>query len=226
MLNTYIHDKYEKSWVERLNLVANEGFGNYERNWVLPPLMKKGEKVLDLASGNSIVGSYWAKEYGADVTAFDFSQAALADANKRGVKTVLGSVEEKLPFKSNTFDTVFWGDNIEHVFSPADILTEIHRILKSGGRIILSTPNQSYWRYRLYMLMHGELPRTEGDVNEPWEWEHIRFFSPKIMRDLFGKMGFKQTKFIGVSRRRIDVIGIKLSPELFGMIMVLEAKKV
>jgi methionine biosynthesis protein MetW len=225
MSNTFIHDKYEQSWIERLKNTADEAFGNYERNWVLPPLMKRGEKVLDLASGNSIVGSFWASQYGADVTALDLSEAALNDARRRGVKTVIGSVEDKLPFKSATFDTVFWGDNIEHVFAPESILKEIYRVLKKGGRVILSTPNQSYWRYRLYMLLRGELPRTEGDVNKPWAWEHIRFFSPKIIQELLESIGFKQTKFLGVSRRRIDKIGIHIAPELFGMIMVVEGVK-
>lgn len=226
MLTTYIHDKYESSWIERLGVIAGEGFSIYERNWVLPAMMRKNEKVLDLASGNSIVGSYWRNEFGADVVAFDVSERALEDAKKRGVKTVLGSVEEKLPFKTGTFDTVFWGDNIEHVFAPYEILQEIHRVLKKGGRVILSTPNQSYWRYRLYMFLHGELPKTEGDENHPWEWEHIRFFSPAILRSLFHKTHFRQTKFFGISRRRIDKVGIKIAPELFGMIMVVEAKKV
>lgn len=225
MLNTFIHDKYEQSWVDRLKNTPKENFSLYERNWVLPPLMQTGEKVLDLASGNSIVGSYWAKEHKADVTALDLSERALKDAKARGVKTVLGSVEEKLPFKAGSFDTVFWGDNIEHVFSPGNILKEIHRVLKKGGRVILSTPNQSYWRYRLYMLINGELPKTEGDENYPWEWEHIRFFSPKIIKQLLNHTGFKQTQFLGVSRRRIDKLGLKFAPELFGMIMVVEAHK-
>lgn len=226
MLNTTIHDKYEKSWVKRLDEVQGESFAVYERNWVLPKLMKKGEKVLDLASGNSIVGSYWQSHYDADVTALDISEKALSDAKKRGVKTVLGSVEEKLPFKSGSFDTVFWGDNIEHVFSGESILREINRVLKKGGRVILSTPNQSYWRYRLHMFLHGELPKTEGDVNHPWDWEHIRFFSPRIVESLLKFTKFKQMQFIGVSRRRIDKMFMKLSPKLFGMIMVVVAKKI
>lgn len=226
MLNTIVHDKYEESWVKRLSEVNDESFDVYERNWVLPSLMKKGEKVLDLASGNSIVGSYWKDHFGADVTAMDLSESALRDAKKRGVKTILGSVEEKLPFKSGTFDTVFWGDNIEHVFSGESILREINRVLKKGGRVILSTPNQSYWRYRLYMFVYGELPKTEGDVNHPWDWEHIRFFSPRIVESLLQFTGFKQTHFIGVSRRRIDKLFMDISPKLFGMIMVVVAKKI
>lgn len=225
MLNTRVHDKYEHSWVNRLSSVKNESFFVYERNWVLPKLMKKKEKVLDLASGNSIVGSYWKDNFDADVIAMDLSESALADAKNRGVKTVLGSVEEKLPFKSGTFDTVFWGDNIEHVFSGESILKEINRVLKTGGRVILSTPNQSYWRYRIYMFVHGELPKTEGDINHPWDWEHIRFFSPTIIESLLEFTGFKQSQFIGVSRRRIDKLLMQISPKLFGMIMVVVAKK-
>lgn len=225
MSDTFIHDKYEKSWVNRLHQTPNEKFDFYERNWVLPPLMKK-EKVLDLASGNSIVGSYWAHEYDADVTALDLSERALLDASKRGVKTVIGSVEERLPFRSEVFDTVFWGDNIEHVFAPVKILAEIHRVLKKNGRLILSTPNQNYWRYRWYMFINGELPKTEGENNEPWEWEHIRFFSPRILTKLLHRTHFRQTKLIGVSRRRLDRLGLAIAPQLFGMIIVVEAKKI
>lgn len=225
MLNTFIRDKYEKTWVDRLHDTPTEVFHVYERNWVLPALMHRGQKVLDLASGNSIVGSYWAQNFDAQVTAFDISKTALKDAARRGVKTVIGSVEETLPFKKDTFDVVFWGDNIEHVFAPAFVLQEIHRVLKKGGRVILSTPNQAYWRYRLYMFIHGELPQTEGDVNFPWEWEHIRFFSPRIIRSLLKKTGFHKTRFLGVSRRRIDMAFMSFSPELFGMIMVVEAVK-
>ena len=226
MSNTFIHDKYEKSWVERLKHTKDEAFGNYERNWVLPSLMKRGEKVLDLASGNSIVGSFWASQYGADVTALDLSETALKDARRRGVKTIVGSVEDKLPFKSATFDTVFWGDNIEHVFAPESILKEIYRVLKKGGRVILSTPNQSYWRYRLYMFVRGELPRTEGEQNVPWNWGHIRFFNRQILTDLFDATGFKEKTFLGVSRRRIDRLFLTSLPQLFGMIMVVEAERV
>ena len=226
MLKNIIREKYEKSWAVRLKHSRNEAFMVYERNWVLPKLMHHNEKVLDLASGNSIVGSYWAKKYHADVIAFDFSAKALRNARQRGVKTIRGSVEEKLPFRANTFDTVFWGDNIEHVFSPELVTREIHRVLKKGGRLILSTPNQSYWRYRLYMFIRGELPKTEGDPNFPWDWEHIRFFSPNILKSLLNHTGFQQTNFIGVSRRRLDRIGLIIAPKLFGMIMVVEAKKI
>lgn len=224
-MNKNVVNHYEKEWRERIEKSNDENFFNYERNWVLPQLFKKKEKVLDLGSGNSIVGEYLLKKYQCDVTALDFSKNAINAAKKRGIKGITGSVEEKLPFSSNTFDLVFWGDNIEHVWQPKLVLKEIYRVLKPRGRMIISTPNQAYWRYRLYAFLKGELPKTEGTPNQPWNWTHIRFFNRRILNQLLKLCGFKETNFLGVSRRRLDRVLLKTFPDIFGMIMVVEAKK-
>ncbi len=216
---------YERQWQHRLKREGQEDFFRYERNWVLPLLFRQNEKVLDLASGNSIVGEYLQKNYHCQVTALDISPSAIKAAKSRGVAGVVASVEDKLPFRAKTFDLVFWGDNIEHVFYPEHVLREINRVLKPSGRLILSTPNQTYWRYRIYMFAKGALPKTEGEDNRPWEWTHIRFFNRAILKELLTKTGFQETRFLGVSRRRLDRPFLKLCPELFGMIMVVEATK-
>ena len=215
--------QYESQWRHRLKRESKEPFYQYERNWVLPSLFKNKEKVLDLASGNSIVGEFLVKNFDCKVSAIDISSSAIKDAKKRGVEGIVGSVDGKLPFDSNSFDMVFWGDNIEHVMYPKKVLLEIKRVLKKDGRLILSTPNQAYWRYRIYPLIHGFLPKTEGEDNPPWEWGHIRFFNRKVLNNLFLESGFTETKFIGVSRRKPDKYILPKLAELFGMIMVVEA---
>lgn len=218
-------DHYEQEWEKRIETDSNEPFFIYERNWVLPPLFKKNEKVLDLGSGNSIVGEHLIKQFNCQVTALDFSKKAIEAAKKRGVNGIVGSVEDNLPFKNGYFDLVFWGDNIEHVWQPQLVLKEIHRVLKSKGRVIISTPNQAYWRYRLVTFLKGELPKTEGTPNEPWEWTHIRFFNRRILNKLLKLCDFRETNFLGVSRRRLDRVLLKNFPDVFGMIMVVEARK-
>jgi len=49
----------------------------------------------------------------------------------------------EVPFSSDTFDTVVSTEVLEHVPDPARALREMHRILKPGGHLILSTP--MYW---------------------------------------------------------------------------------
>lgn len=212
---------YEGYWDSKKGL---EDFGDYERNLVLKKLFKKGEKVLDLAAGEGAVSEF-IMNLGCDVVALDISKNALEKAKARGVKTVLGSVEEKLPFKEESFDAIFWGDNVEHLFMPLKTLKEINRVLKKNGRLILSCPNMGYWRYRLYYLISGMIPQTEWYGADSWEWEHIRFFNKAIMKKFLKMGGFEFKNFFGVSSRRIDKLFSLFSPELSGMIMVIEADK-
>ena len=49
-----------------------------------------------------------------------------------------------LPFEKGTFDTVLCLEVLEHGERPLEVLKEIYAVLKKGGVLILSTP-QNYW---------------------------------------------------------------------------------
>lgn len=119
----------------------------------------------------------------------------------------------------------FWGDNIEHIFFPNKAIKEIYRVLKPHGRLILSTPNMGYWRYRISYLINGKIPDTEFNGKPPWEWSHIRFFNNQILKEFLTINKFKITKTWGINRRKIDRWLVKLFPNLCGMVLVVEAVK-
>ncbi|MEX1104202.1 MAG: methyltransferase domain-containing protein, partial [Dehalococcoidia bacterium] len=51
---------------------------------------------------------------------------------------------ERFPFDDNSFDVVIWSEVIEHLTqNPVHTLGEIHRVLKPGGCVVISTPNAS-----------------------------------------------------------------------------------
>jgi SAM-dependent methyltransferase len=51
---------------------------------------------------------------------------------------------ERFPFDDNTFDLVIWSEVIEHLTqNPVHTLGEVHRVLKPGGCVVISTPNAS-----------------------------------------------------------------------------------
>ncbi|KAA0222309.1 class I SAM-dependent methyltransferase, partial [bacterium] len=51
---------------------------------------------------------------------------------------------DAFPYPDNTFDLVTWCEVIEHLtLNPVHALAEIHRVLKPGGSLVLSTPNAS-----------------------------------------------------------------------------------
>ncbi|GAA4333846.1 class I SAM-dependent methyltransferase [Flaviaesturariibacter amylovorans] len=45
-----------------------------------------------------------------------------------------------LPFPDASFDSIFSSEVLEHVFNPAEIIPELHRVLKPGGRMLLTFP--------------------------------------------------------------------------------------
>jgi methionine biosynthesis protein MetW len=215
---------YENYWGSKK---SSEEFKNYERNWYLTNLFVKGQKILDLGCGDGAVAEYLMKIVGACVVGADISEDALEKAKKRGIDVKLLNVEKsKLPFEDKTFDAVFWGDNVEHLFDPAATLKEVKRVLKKEGSLVISCPNMGYFRYRIYYFLHGALPDTEWTGLSPWAWSHIRFFNLKILNRFLRSEGLFTTKTVGVSKRFPGGLLAKIFPSLFGMILLVEAKKI
>ncbi len=69
-----------------------------------------------------------------------------------------------LPFAGQSFDYVSYLDVIEHhAHSPKRVLEEIRRVLKPGGCVIISTPNQASIYNRIRLL-------TGGSVSDPFDY--------------------------------------------------------
>jgi SAM-dependent methyltransferase len=130
-----------------------------ENAYVEQPSMRKflgevrGLKVLDAGCGPGILADYLATQ-GADVTAFDVSPKMLEFAGVRvggRVKLVLASMTEPLTFAaSGEFDLVASSLAIDYVKDWSVPLGEFHRLLKPGGRIVLtvSHPVAAYQYYK------------------------------------------------------------------------------
>lgn len=67
---------------------------------------------------------------------------------------------QSMPLKNETFDTVLSAEVLEHVPDPEKALREIHRVLKPGGKLVISIPHLMYmhnepndfYRYTKYGL--------------------------------------------------------------------------
>lgn len=75
-----------------------------------------------------------------------------------------------LPFHDSTFDAITMFDVLEHVPEHDLAVTEALRVLKSGGYLLVSTPNEN-WRFPYYAFMQSICPK---DTEVMAEWGHVR----------------------------------------------------
>ena len=184
-----MEDKYNKIWEKKTSLdspIVEKG----SRVDIALKLLESGDKLLDVGCGDGTLG-YYAKAKYKEVYGVDISEKALNIARKRGVITFKVDLnKEALPFSNNFFDAVTCLDVIEHVIDPRFLVGEIHRVLKKGGILIISTPNIRYWRYLFSLIFKGRFPKTSNDT-ELWDGGHLHYFTFKDVEDLLTKYGFK-----------------------------------
>lgn len=83
----------------------------------------------------------------------DIAPEAIKRAKKRGIEGYSLDLDEKdLPIVANSVDVVFCGEVIEHVYSSDHLLTELRRVVKPTGLVVITTPNLASWYNRLSVL--------------------------------------------------------------------------
>ncbi len=106
--------------------------------------------------------------------------------------------KDPFPYPDGHFSTVLCGELIEHLTEdPMHLMSEIHRILKPGGHLVLTTPNIASLRGIAAILVgyHPGVfsayirPRAEGEV----EARHNREYAPQEIRQLMENSGFTIT---------------------------------
>jgi len=114
----------------------------------------RGKKALDLSAGSGDTSQILAAQ-GYVVVATDYGRPQPM-ANEIGR---VGGVDlnEFLPFRSRTFDAVNLVEVIEHIENQPRLIREICRVLKPGGRVLISTPNILNVFSRIRFLFTGFL---------------------------------------------------------------------
>jgi SAM-dependent methyltransferase len=127
-----------------------------------------------------------------------------------GIEIKEGDITKGLPFKDNSFECVILGEVIEHLPDPDFALSEIRRVLKKGGVLIISTPNLVSWANRL-MVLFGIQPfftETSTQVNLGRRFKilgqggkvqgHLKIFTHRSLEEILIRENFKIDKKFGV----------------------------
>ena len=116
-----------------------------------------------------------AKEY--DIRLFSYSDLSKPE------------VFDKLP--ENHFDLILFTEIMEHItFNPVDMWKAIFRVMKPGGKIILTTPNYYHiggraWDLKRFLFKYGGGITPEQILNVPTYGPHWKEFSANEIRNYF-----------------------------------------
>jgi SAM-dependent methyltransferase len=181
-----VRDYYEELW-ERLPDDLEPPDLELRRSFALSHI-SASDRVLDLGSGAGGLTSDL-HSAAASVVGVDVAEAALQRARTRHpeLSFLRAEIDGRLPLEDNSFDVVWSSEVIEHVADTARWMSEVRRVLRPGGRLLLTTP--SHGRLRLAV---GGLER----YSEPL-CDHLHLYTARSLRDLLTDFDFDQVEVRG-----------------------------
>lgn len=112
-----------------------------------------GKDWLDLGCGHQVFADWMTKEQTEVITSsksvcgIDLDWAGLK-AHPEISRKVFGDLLA-MPFQDASFDVVSANMVAEHLPEPKKVLSEVHRVLRPGGKFIFHTPNYLVWTIQL-----------------------------------------------------------------------------
>ena len=186
----------EKEEIKKDGFKTVKDYKVVDRIKIAVDLIGKHHKVLELGCRTGEVTKLYCEDN--DVTGIDFIPEFIKEAEKLKGTFWCWDLEEDLPFINNVFDVVFCGEVIEYLHNRKKCLREIHRVLKRGGRLIITEPNKFSFRRRLKFL-------TGYEIHEHKHFLHL--FRYDELEYIIRCAGFKITKWIN---GKIHIKGITL----------------
>ncbi len=145
-------------------------------------------RVLDVGCGEGALTAA-AVQAGYVTVGVDVAAEPLRRARERDAELDLRLVSDdgEWPLQDASFDAVWAGETIEHVADTTAWLSQVRRVLRSGGSLLLSTPAHG----RLTMLALA-LSARRMDAHFDPRSDHLRFYTRRTLARLLADFGFEQ----------------------------------
>lgn len=97
------------------------------------------------------------------------------------------NLEHGIPLNDQSVDCVTMIALLEHLNNPSAVLSEVYRILKPNGKLILTTPTPlakpvlEFLAFKLNVISREEIE------------DHKCYYNKKMIRELFNRTGFKES---------------------------------
>ena len=154
------------------------------RRALLLGAVQPGERVLDAGCG---AGRFVAalRDAGAVPVGVELAEGALARARRNvpGADLRLVGADGSLPLGHGEVDVVWCSEVLEHVPDTIAFLTEIRRVLRRGGRLLVTVPDHGRLKRTLLALAHY-------DAHYDPLGQHVRFYTRRSLTRALHATGF------------------------------------
>jgi 2-polyprenyl-3-methyl-5-hydroxy-6-metoxy-1,4-benzoquinol methylase len=149
-----------------------------------------GARVLDVGCAEGRFTSELVRA-GREAVGIDVAAEPLRRARERdpGIDVRLVDPRGPWPLADVSFDVIWAGEVIEHVADTAGWLSEVRRVLRSGGALVLSTPAHERLT-RLALGLRGRAFEARFDPRA----DHLRFYTRRTLVALLEDFGFEEVR--------------------------------
>jgi SAM-dependent methyltransferase len=116
----------------------------------------------------------------------ELDPGAVASTRQKGLTVHHGELTDQ-HYPDETFDLVLLSHVIEHLCDPIRTIAEIYRILRPGGKMVVTTPNIESWGHRYFTSSWVALDPPR----------HLYLFNHRNLPLLANKAGFSQSAVFG-----------------------------
>jgi SAM-dependent methyltransferase len=176
------------------------------REDVVSAMLPGGDRLLDVGCGSGALlarcSDKYRELYGVDIVAARVEQAEeMLRAAYPGKRIVLRQHDaaNPLPFPPEYFDSVCCVATLEHIYDVYFAVSEMARVLRQGGEIVIEVPNIAYVKHRVALLI-GFLPATSAAADwrtYGWDGGHVHYFTLGALRSLLSGYGLRIVKVRG-----------------------------
>lgn len=174
----------------------------------------KGERILDIGGGTGRTGNALLQR-GHEITVLDRNEAIMRFGQQSYPSLIFIRADAySLPFRNDSFDEVILEEIIEHFKDQHKVIEEILRVLRPGGQVVLSTPNNHLFRVYIFLLRLVTLKfdrlteHVKSHTNELTSNQLIQLFSQFSEKRVIGLNPFCQYLAKRFPQIGIGLIGI------------------
>lgn len=199
--------------------------------------VKDSDLVLDAGCGEGFYILLLASLYKCKIVGFDNDSKILKAAKKRTSGLTNITLDKytilNLPYKDNSFDKIICSEVIEHINNDKKAISELYRVLKPKGTIVVTVPRSNYplfWdpinKIRGYLRL-GHFDPKNKYLGGMWSYDHKRLYSCDQIENLLKKQGFIIKKVQPLTRYSLpfNILILNLGKTFYTQLPVSETVK-